>query len=98
MTVYEDVDASAGGSGVAVVTDSTTYLPRALVERWHIHEVSLYVGWGGDLRPEDEYVDLDDFYARLKESAQLPTTSQPSVGDFLECYRPLVAAGRDVIS
>jgi len=98
VTVYEDLDASAGGGGVAVVTDSTTYLPRALVERWDIHEVSLYVGWGGDLRPEDEYVDLDDFYVRLKESPQLPTTSQPSVGDFLECYRPLVAAGRDVIS
>jgi DegV family protein with EDD domain len=83
---------------VAVVTDSTTYLPRALIESSKIHCVSLYVGWDGDLRPEHEYADLDAFYARLKESPQLPTTSQPSVGDFLECYRPLVAAGRDVVS
>ncbi len=80
------------------MTDSTTYLPDALAERWGIHRVSLYVGWDGDLRPEHEYTDLDDFYARLKASPQLPTTSQPSVGDFLECYRPLVAAGRDVLS
>ena len=87
MSDYEDVDASTGDGGVAVVTDSTTYLPRSLVERWNIHEVSLYVGWDGDLRPEHEYVDLNAFYARLKESPQLPTTSQPSVGDFLECYR-----------
>jgi DegV family protein with EDD domain len=98
VTVYEDVDPPAGGTGVAVVTDSTTYLPRALIERWGIRCVSLYVGWDGELRPEHEYVDLDAFYARLKESPQLPTTSQPSVGDFLACYRPLVAAGRDVIS
>jgi DegV family protein with EDD domain len=98
VTVHEDVDALAGGSGVAVVTDSTTYLPRSLIEHWGIHQVSLYVGWDGDLRPEHEYVDLDAFYARLKESPQLPTTSQPSVGDFLACYRPLVAAGRDVLS
>jgi DegV family protein with EDD domain len=98
VSVHGDVDPPVGGNGVAVVTDSTTYLPRSLIERWDIRCVSLYVGWDGDLRPEHEYVDLDAFYARLKESPQLPTTSQPSVGDFLACYRPLVAAGRDVVS
>lgn len=84
--------------GVAVVTDSTTYLPTDLRERCGLHEVSLYVGWDGDLRPEHEYVDLGAFYARLHASPTLPTTSQPSVGDFAACYRPLVAAGRDVLS
>jgi DegV family protein with EDD domain len=83
---------------VAVVTDSTPYLPRELIERWGIHQVSLYVGWEGDLRPEHEYTDLDDFYARLSRSPQLPTTSQPSVGDFLACYQPLIRAGREIIS
>jgi fatty acid-binding protein DegV len=68
---------------VAVVTDSTPYLPPALIERWGIEQVSLYVGWDGDLQPERDYVDLDAFYARLHEYPQLPTTSQPSVGDFL---------------
>lgn len=86
------------GSRVAVVTDSTPYLPRALIERWRIQQVSLYVGWDGDLRLECDYDHLDAFYARLRDSPQLPTTSQPSVGDFLACYRPLVAAGRDVVS
>ncbi len=84
-------------SGVAVVTDSTTYLPPGLIERWGIHQVSLYVGWGGDLRPEPEY-DLDAFYARLRDSSELPSTSQPSVGDFLACFEPLAGAGRDVVS
>jgi DegV family protein with EDD domain len=85
-------------SRVAVVTDSTPYLPSTLIERWDIKQVSLYVGWEGELRPEHEYVDLDAFYARLHASPQLPTTSQPSVGDFLACYRPLVSEGRDVAS
>ena len=84
--------------GVAVVTDSTSYLPRSLVDRWAIREVSLYVGWEGDLRPEHQYDDLDAFYARLRESPLLPTTSQPSVGDFVACFEPLVEAGRDVVS
>jgi DegV family protein with EDD domain len=85
-------------AGVAVVTDSTSYLPRHLVDRWAIREVSLYVGWGGDLRPEPQHDDLDAFYARLRDSALLPTTSQPSPGDFLACFEPLVRAGRDVVS
>ncbi len=80
------------------MTDSTTYLPPPLVERWAIHEVPLYVGWKGDLQPEHQYGDLDAFYARLRESPMLPTTSQPSVGDFLACFEPLVSAGRDVVS
>jgi DegV family protein with EDD domain len=83
---------------VAIVTDSTPYLPAALFERWRICQVSLYVGWEGDLRPEHEYEDLDAFYARLHDSPQLPTTSQPSVGDFLACYRPLMEAGQDIAS
>jgi fatty acid kinase fatty acid binding subunit len=83
---------------VAIVTDSTTYLPRALIDRWSITTVSLYVGWNGELRPEHEYVDLDAFYARLRDSPQLPKTSQPSVGDFLAVYRPLLEQGRDVVS
>jgi len=82
---------------VAVVTDSTTYLPRELIERWGIEEVSLYVGWGDDRRPEHEY-DLGDFYKRLCESDDLPSTSQPSVGDFLAHFEPLAEAGRDVVS
>ena len=84
-------------SRVAVVTDSTPYLPPHLIERWRIHQVSLYVGWDGDLRPEPEY-DLEAFYTRLRNSPELPSTSQPSVGDFLACFEPLAGAGRDVVS
>jgi DegV family protein with EDD domain len=84
--------------GVALVTDTTTYLPRSLVERWHVDEVSLYVGWDGDLRRESDYADLDAFYAKLHASQLLPTTSQPSVGDFMATYEPLVRTGRDVLS
>jgi DegV family protein with EDD domain len=85
-------------SHVAVVTDSTPYVPRDLLERWMVRQVSLYVGWNGDLQREDAYDDLDAFYARLHDSPGLPTTSQPSVGDFVAVYEPLLAAGHDVVS
>jgi DegV family protein with EDD domain len=81
-----------------VVTDSTPYLPRELIDRWGICQVSLYVGWDGDLRPEHDYDNLEAFYAQLRESTDLPVTSQPSVGDFRACFEPLVSAGKDVVS
>lgn len=83
---------------VAVVADTTTYAPAALLDELGIQRVSLYVGWGEDKLPEVEITDLEDFYARLRDSSDLPTTSQPSVGDFVSVYEPLVRAGRDVIS
>jgi DegV family protein with EDD domain len=98
VSASPDIRVSDARTHVAVVTDSTTYLPPQLIDRWQIHHVSLYVGWDGELRPEHEYVDLEAFYARLHDSPQLPTTSQPSVGDFLACFEPLVSAGRDVAS
>lgn len=94
----DDTTPAARADGVAIVTDTTTYLPDELIARSGITPVSLYVGWEGDLRPEREYADLDLFYARLHDSPELPKTSQPSVGDFLAVYRPLLAQGRDVVS
>ena len=64
---------------VAVVTDSTSYLPRALVAGHGIHEVSLYVADAAGQRRELEIDDYARFYAGLRDAAQLPTTSQPSI-------------------
>jgi DegV family protein with EDD domain len=84
--------------GVAVVTDSTSYLPRDLVAARGIHEVSLYVSDGAGQRRELDISDYARFYADLRAATDLPTTSQPSIGDFEAVYEPLVAAGSDVVS
>ena len=54
----------------------------------------------GEQRRESEIssAEYDDFYERLSRSATGATTSQPSVGDFLEVYEPLLAEGRDIVS
>lgn len=83
---------------VAVVTDSTHYLPRELVEQHDVHEVSLHVTRGASAEPELRITDLDAFYAGLRDQRDLPSTSQPSPGDFLAVYEPLLAAGHDVVS
>jgi fatty acid kinase fatty acid binding subunit len=83
---------------VAVVTDTTHYLPAALVAERGVHEVSLYVHDGNGQEREADIGDLDAFYDRLRTAASLPTTSQPSIGDFLAVYEPLIAQGHDVVS
>ena len=83
---------------VAVVTDTTHYLPRDLVTRLDLHQVSLYVTFEGETEREVDITDLADFYTRLSASSEMPSTSQPSVGDFLAVYEPLLEAGRDIVS
>jgi DegV family protein with EDD domain len=83
---------------VAVATDSTHYLPRSLADREGVHQVSLYVGWKDATRRELEMDGFDDFYERLRTDPVLPTTSQPSIGDFLEVWEPLIDDGREVVS
>jgi DegV family protein with EDD domain len=83
---------------VAVVTDSTQYLPRALADAQGIHQVSLYVGWQGRPERELEMDGFDAFYRRLGTDSELPTTSQPSIGDFLAVWEPLLEEGKDIVS
>jgi fatty acid kinase fatty acid binding subunit len=83
---------------VAVVTDSTSYLPAELVAARDIQVVSLYVNDGGDQRREADIDDYAAFYEQLRTARELPTTSQPSIGDFLAVYEPLAAAGREIVS
>ena len=84
--------------GVAVVTDTTHYLPRDVVERHGLQLVSLYVNWNGRTDRESDLGDYDGFYDYMRTAAQLPSTSQPSVGDFLAVYEPLLERGDDVLS
>jgi DegV family protein with EDD domain len=84
----------------AVVTDTTAYLPDDLVAEREIIRVSLYVSLDGEQRPEIEIgtAEYGDFYRRLRSSDQGASTSQPSIGDFVSVYEPLLAAGREIVS
>jgi DegV family protein with EDD domain len=73
----------------AIVLDSTADFPQApeRFPNWRV--VPLYVLFGDD--SYRDYVDLspDAFYERLRTSDRLPTTSQPTPGDFLASYEAL---------
>jgi DegV family protein with EDD domain len=83
---------------VAIVSDTCHYLPASLVQEKEIHLVSLYVHWPDETVRESDIVDYDAYYERLRTATELPSTSQPSIGDFLEVYEPLLADGGEVVS
>jgi len=83
---------------VAIVSDTCHYLPRELVASERIHEVSLYVHWPDETQRESEITDYGAFYERLRSATELPTTSQPSIGDFLAVYEPLLQDGNEIVS
>jgi DegV family protein with EDD domain len=83
---------------VAIVSDTCHYLPGEVVSEHAIHDVSLYVHWNGQTQRESEVTDYDAYYARLRTATELPTTSQPSIGDFLAVYEPLLDGGNEIVS
>ena len=60
--------------------------------------MSLYVHWPEGAQRESDITDYDAYYERLRTRADLPTTSQPSIGDFLAVYEPLLDAGHEIVS
>jgi fatty acid kinase fatty acid binding subunit len=88
----------AASPPTAVVCDTTAYLPDALVAEHGIERISLYVSVDGEQAPESEITDFAGFYERLRASEGGATTSQPSVGDFVAVYEPLLEAGREIVS
>lgn len=85
-------------AATAVVCDTTAYLPAELLAKRDIEPISLYVSVDGVQQRESEITDYDEFYERLRASESGATTSQPSIGDFLEVYEPLLDEGREVVS
>ena len=83
---------------VVVVSDTCHYLPRALLDQNGIREVSLHVHSGDIVQRESDITDYDAYYEGLRTAAELPSTSQPSIGDFLAVYEPILDAGDDIVS
>jgi DegV family protein with EDD domain len=72
----------------AVVTDSTAYISKDIQEQLHINMIPLSVIFGNETYQEEIELGADDFY-RLVQERDLPTTSQPPIGKFVELFERL---------
>jgi DegV family protein with EDD domain len=83
---------------IKIVTDSTAYLSEATAREHDIRVVPLYVHFGEEAFKEGVEISDKEFYARLKEAPTLPTTSQPSAGEFHQVFEELTEAGHEIVT
>ncbi|QVY61221.1 DegV family protein [Cytobacillus gottheilii] len=81
----------------AVVTDSTAYIPLEIREKLNIHMIPLSVIFGNETYQEEVEITADGFYEEVK-TKELPTTSQPPVGEFMELFEKLSKEYDEVVS
>ncbi len=67
---------------IAIITDSTAYLEKEYVKKHSIRVIPLNLHWDGDTFKDGVDISPDQFYDRLKTSSTIPSTSQPTYGEF----------------
>ncbi len=82
---------------VKIVTDSLSDITEDLAKPLGITVVPVYVRFGKEVYRDRVEMTTEEFYCRLVQSATLPTTTQPSPGDFLETYKKLAKETNDIL-
>jgi len=85
-------------SKVAIVTDSTAYIPPEMTRGYQISSVPLQVVWGEDTYRDGIDITPEKFYTKLPDAKIMPTTSQPSPAAFKAVYEELLKDGWDILS
>lgn len=86
-----------GKLNVAVVTDSTANIPDDYVDELSIHVIPQILNWEGDTYLDGIDITPSEFYQRLVQAKELPTTSQPSAGQFYEFFGNLAETNEAII-
>lgn len=82
---------------VAIVTDSTAYLPPECIKQYNISIAPLSVIWNHDVYRDGVDILPEEFYTRLATSKTMPTTSQVTPGALHDIFQALLAQGYDVL-
>lgn len=85
-------------SGIAVVTDSTSDIPKGLAKQYGISVAPLSVIHEGVVYRDGIDITPEQFYPMLEKADSLPTSSQPSPSQFMDVFKPLIESGKQVLS
>jgi DegV family protein with EDD domain len=83
---------------IAIVTDSSAYIPEAVIGNLDIHVIPLWIIWKEERLRDGVDIQPCEFYDRLRSTDTLPTTSQPSVGEFIEFFTRLAQDFNGIVS
>ena len=84
-------------SRVAIVTDSTAYIPDELRQQLHITVVPLLVIWGDESFEDGVNMLPAGFYTRMENSKVIPSTSQATIPSMKKAFERLLEQGYDVL-
>ena len=85
-------------SKVAIVTDSTAYLPEDLVSAYNITVVPLVVIWGEETLLDNVDIGPEEFYTRLATAKVMPSTSQATIKAFADVFEKLHGEGYEILT
>jgi DegV family protein with EDD domain len=85
-------------SAIAIVTDSTAYIPNDLVRKYGIHVAPQILIWGEETIRDGVDILPEAFYERLKTATVMPTTSQVTIAYFHELFQKLSGEGKQILA
>jgi DegV family protein with EDD domain len=95
--VHPEYNNAAMSNKVAIVTDSTAYLPEEVLKQYNISITPLSVIWGDNVYRDGVDILPSDFYKRLANSKIMPTTSQVTPAVMQSKFESLLEQGYDVL-
>lgn len=85
-------------SKIALVTDSTTYMPPELLRKYDISVAPQVLIWGDQTYKDGVDIQSQEFFTRLKTARVMPSTSQVAVVSFQEIFQDRVDKGDEVLA
>lgn len=85
-------------SKVAIVTDSTAYIPPDLIEQYHLSVAPLVLIWGDETYEDGVDIQPDEFYTRLENAKVIPSTSQATPKTFQKIYADLLEQEYEILA
>ncbi|MFO7815493.1 MAG: DegV family protein [Halanaerobiales bacterium] len=74
---------------IGILTDSTCDLPESIIEKYEINLIPLTVSIGDNQYKDKTEITSDQFFQKIDNTEDMPTTSQPSTGEFAIKYKEL---------
>ena len=85
-------------SKIALVTDSTCSMPKEMIDKYNITVAPQVLIWGNETFEDGVNITPSEFYTRLKKATVMPSTSQATIGKFLEIYTSLLDQDYQILS
>jgi DegV family protein with EDD domain len=82
---------------IKIITDSTSDIPEALIKQYGINVVPLTVNFIEKSYKDGVELTGDEFFEKLAASEEMPTTSQVSIGEFVEVFEKELETSKDIL-